>query len=351
MSARRVTPYALLAAIYAVFPIAVEWLVHDVPPELLPSLGLSIAWSIPVLLLAFLENPLSKVAALFWVGWFLVGSINVVASYYVYGKAFQMSVEQAGWIYLASTSAFLIGLLTAGRLPAFRSRASASARSLGIESDRFARPLIVLFVAFPILFAWSMHRALGYFPILQGSDITRQIYELEYGRLYGYAVLLVFSMLFVVDRLSQAQSVVQRAAYSCLLAAFLLISVLDGKRLTLMLFLASAAAYLLPLMRSRLRSIGPVAVAGALIAVAGTLYVGVFVVRKGLQVERYQLAAYQFSAVGDEYRDFVYSVNEYAPGEIPEYRWFRSAVFAGLNSTALTEDLPQSHREHREDKR
>jgi hypothetical protein len=330
----RALPYVLLFAGYAALPAAIRWAAPSTPPELIPSFALSVGWAIPLFILAQLRNPFNRLVGLAWVAWYLIGSVNVVASFYVYGKPFQMDVERADLIYLVSTTAFLLGLLTAERIrvPRAPQGPSSSATSPAIASDRFAPPVSVLLLVFPILFAWSMHRALGYFPILQGVDITREIYELDYGRLYGYTVILVFSLLFVVDRLSQARSAAQRAMYAFLLAAFLLVSVLDGKRLTLIIFLVSTAAYLLRVMRLRLRR---VALAGALITVGVALYVGVFVIRKGFQVERYKLAAYQFSSIGDEYRDFVYSVNEYAPGEIPGYRWLRSGIFAGLNSTTL----------------
>jgi hypothetical protein len=333
---RRALPYVFGFFAVAGFPVAVSWMAPTAPPELVPSVPLSLAWVGPFLLLARLQNPFNKLAGVIWVAWYWIGSINVVASYYVYGGVFQMSVERAGFIYLLSTTAFLLGLLTA-EIPRRHDALGGSKESTAtptILNDRFPLPLLILLCAFPILFAWSMYRALGYFPILQGTDITEEIYELDYGRLYGYAVLLVFSMVLVVDRLIQARSGVQRGLFGFALVAFAFICILDGKRHTLMLSLVAAAAYLFGSMRARSRRIRPTAVA-AFLALGAVLYVVVFVVRQGFQVEQYQLAAFQFSSIGDEYRDFAYSVNEYAPGQIPEYRWFTSALAAGLNSALL----------------
>src|SRR6266487_4323713 len=87
-------PYLLLFAANVAFPVVAGWLVPNTPSELIPSLAVSAAWAVPVWAFSRIRNRFSRLAALAWMGWYLIGSGNIIASFYVYGSPFQMSVDE-----------------------------------------------------------------------------------------------------------------------------------------------------------------------------------------------------------------------------------------------------------------
>jgi len=55
-----------------------------------------------------------------------------------------------------------------------------------------------------------MYRALGTFPLLQGINLTQEMYELDYGSLYGYSIILVLAALVALQRARAARSRLSR---------------------------------------------------------------------------------------------------------------------------------------------
>jgi len=276
-----------------------------------------------------LRNPHSRLVAFVWIGWFVIGSLNVVASYAAVGSYWDLDVGYADLVYVVFTFCFFLGLLTVDI------RTPTGPQSEEPKSQGFDLLFTTFLAAFPLLYAWSMHRALGSFPLLQGINLTQEMYELDYGPLYGYSIILVLAALVALHRARAARSRISRWVHYSFLTLVLFISVLDGKRFNLMLFIAGALAYELRVAGPRSGRLRRAWITGSVVAAAIVLYVGVLVLREGLNVDAYTGVTLQLAAVGVEHRDFVYTVNHFAPGEIPNYHWAQSALFSALNSRLL----------------
>ena len=317
----------LLYGLLLAFPVGARALFPGTPETLFPPLWLSALWAIPLAIGVFLRNQHNRLAALVWVAWFMLGSLNVVASDAVLPGYWALDVVYPDLVYITFTLAFFGGLLIT---EAGRSGPTRHAGRAGLD-PLFTAALL----AFPFAYAWSMHRTVGHFPLLQGIDLTRQMYEVDYGPLYGYSILLVLAALVALHRTLTAGSHTRRALYGFLVAMFLAISILDGKRFNLMLFLAGLLAYQLA---RRGAQPGQVRLFRSFALVGGLgilLYLGILVLRQGFNLDAYAGLALQAAALGVEHRDFVDSVVRYPPGSIPHYDWAGSAVAAALNSTLL----------------
>ena len=102
-----------------------------------------------------------------------------------------------------------------------------------------------------------------------------------------------------------------------------------------MLFLAGMVAYFLSLQQRRGSTVGGWATVLGIGLTGVVLYVGVLILRQGFNLDAYAGLALQLQAVGVEHRDFVYSLNHYTVGHIPNYHWAESAAAAALNSKFL----------------
>jgi len=316
------------------FPLLAHLAVPYTPARLLPPIWVSALWVGPVGLLAFMRNPLDRLVAFVWLGWFVVGSLNIVASYYIWGSYWDVEAGPADLVYVAFTFVFFAGLLAAEalrrRLPGSPPQ-PAQRHSTGSLHPAFEW----LMLLFPLFYAVSMYRTLGYLPLLQGVDLTKDIYELDYGRLYGYSIVLVLSALVAVHKARHARMPIGRLGYAILVPTFLFVSILDGKRFNLMLFMAAILVYFLSVSRRRTSTLGGWATVLGIGLAGVVLYVGVLILRQGFNLDAYAGVALQLQAVGVEHRDFVYSLNHYTPGHIPNYHWAGSAAASALNSKLL----------------
>jgi oligosaccharide repeat unit polymerase len=329
-SARRALPAIALWVVILGLPSGAAALFVGTPPALLPPTWVSLLWAAPLALYAILRNAHSRVVGLVWVGWFIVGSLNVVASYAVVGSYWELDVGYADFVYVAFTFFFLLGLVATDlRIPE-------GAWPKEPNREGFDSFFVVLLATFPLWYAWTMRTAVGSFPLLQGTNLTQQMYELDYGPLYGYSILLMLAALVALDCAHTARNRLSRLIYYSVVPVALLVSILDGKRFNLMLFMAGFLAYQLRLAGPRSRGIQTLRITGGVIAGALVLYIGVLVLRQGLNVDAYAGVTLQLAAVGAEHRDFVYSVNNFVPGQIPNYHWGESALFSTLNSGLLS---------------
>jgi hypothetical protein len=202
----------------------------------------------------------------------------------------------------------------------------------GPPSGPLNRWMTAAMIIFPFLWFASVYGTLGYIPVLLTSDITQDIYELDYGPLYGWVLLIVVSMVVVVELLSSARTKGAKFLYGALLVFFGGCTMMDSKRVSLMIFMMALFAYLI---RTRgARFMRPAAIAVVVVPTV-LLYVGGQILRNGSDSEFFADGAVQLSTVGVEYRDFAYSVDNVEPGEIPDYNWALSTIGSMGNSTLL----------------
>jgi hypothetical protein len=322
----RRTSVALFCLFLAFTPIAL-FLVPDLPSELIPELWVFALWALPLALFAHVRSVYNRIIGFAWILWPLVGSLNVIASYQFYGDFYLVDATPAALIYLAFTTVCLLGII------AYERSHPEPAHEISAGPDDDMNPWMTnLMIVFPFVWFASVYKTLGYIPVLLGTDITEDMYEISYGPLYGLSLLLVISMLVALELSRAAKTTRAKWIYRGLVAFFGACSMIDSKRVTLMLFMVCLFAYLI-----RTRGARKMRTGVALLVIAATigLYIAGQVIRTGADSEFYANSAIQLSTVGVEYRDFVYSVNNFHAGEIPNYDWALSAVGSMVNSTVL----------------
>jgi hypothetical protein len=221
-----------------------------------------------------------------------------------------------------------VGMVVVERMCAGKEFLSTNAIRLELKKIDLA-----LLIMFCIAWGVTLVAYAGYVPILSGFDITESIYETNYGPLYGYGLVLVVAAVALFTRATQ----LRRRQVAVFLGALAIIfvtsiSFLDGKRYIAILIVLGCSFALLKVYGGQ-RARGLLA---TLIGIAVFLYLLVFVVRQGVNLQRYGDGWLSATFIaGVEFRDFAYSVARYEPGTIPEYSWLSSASASMANKNVL----------------
>jgi oligosaccharide repeat unit polymerase len=327
--------HVVCAALYALllaFPLVVPIVSPSTPDQLVPPFYVFALWVLPILIFAGLKNVYSQVVAIVWILWYFVGCVNLVASYHYYGSYYLLDAEPVALVYLAFTFAFVVGMYLYERVitPILYGlqtrRRSTTDRQLG----RFYSPFAFLLLIFPFFWFASVYRSLGHIPILgalQGYDITSELYTLGYGRLYGYALINVLSMIVALEMCYAKTRT--RWFYLGLLIVFAFFIISTGKRHWVVIFILAALVYLI---RTKRITLTRIVVAVCLMM---GLYIGLQIARQGLSIAKYASISGRLILVGSEYRAFAYVVNHLQPGDILNYDWGSSTVASMINSAIL----------------
>jgi oligosaccharide repeat unit polymerase len=325
------------------FVLPVVAIVFDTgwPEELVPSIYLTAAWVIPILIFLRVTNVFARLVCLTWMIWFAVGSVNIVASYLFYGDSYLLDVDYADFVYIVFATVFFASILAyarAYRAGPFQTTCEVNDRRTTILDDDIPPLLVLLFVCFPFLWGISVYVTLGHVPLLRAANIDAAVnieevmYEQDFGPLYGLAVINVLSMSVLLDKVVGARRRGPRLLYLLLLTLVAFISVMTGKRMMLMLFLVVGLCYLVKVKGPRILRRASVLVG---VVVAGLFYAGLMILRQGLNVEGYDAVELQLSVIGVEFRDFVYAVNHFTASDLKDHDWIASTVASGVNSTLL----------------
>ena len=333
MSVRFILPAAVFFALCLVVELLINtlfpWRPLSMSPELIPML----LWAgLGFVLFPFLKNILSRllVYIIFFV--YLIGNINSVASYYLYGHHYLTDLTTANFIYIAFSYAFVIGLVIGDKYIADDNQVLA-------YSELRKEPAITVFAAgvfiFPIIWLADEYLALGYLPILSGASIINDMYELSYGKLYGYGVILAFCALFMWSKQLETGRGKDQLLLSMLLIGGMIFTVLamvfDGRRVFLLIFIGGLLVF--ELVRNKGRNIWPMLGKFGLTLVVS--YVALLYVRQGGRLISAADAAQTLSKVGVEYRDYAYIVTHLNPGSLQGYSWLGSAIGGFLNWVLL----------------
>lgn len=288
--------------------------------EILPGL-------FSIFLLPFVRKNDDYLLGLMWVLWYFVGSLNLVSSSLFLGGYYaNLPLGEAAQIYFIGCFVFIIGLLFSnGMLGASGLLSKKQGGGQLIPVGRFSS---VLLVAFPFLWVLSMYVTLGYVPVLQGYDITDDIYEINYGPLYPYTIVIALSALYFLQGVLNGRF--GKLGWLCFILIVLL-SFADSKRVVAMTVMGGAV----PLIFLRYSS-DPWRKVAIGVAAALSLYVLVSIIRMGWDTERLGIDSItKYMAVGVEFRDFVFSVNNFEPQNVPGYAWFSSGVGSLMNGGLL----------------
>lgn len=307
--------------------------------NLLPGL---LAWFV----LAKIQSPYARLLGYVWLIWYCVGTLNTIASSLVLGSYYSnLDLHMATQIFLWACVFYFLGLLT------FERRVSSKAVEIYGVSLSEARPhslIAFVLLAFPLLWLGSMYLSIGYIPIFRGVSIVDEMYEIYYGPLYAYGACVVLSIIYTGYMAIASTTVSKRLAFIALTLMFLFISMADGKRAFAMVSIAGLLGVSFRVLKEKTWTQTLPVFLYTMIA----MYVGTLLLRSGDTGSMTSDANVRMVLIGVEFRDFVYTVNFYKPGEIENYSWGISTLASlingglmqifGFDKSALTE-LDSAH--------
>lgn len=324
---KRTVVYFLVLTLFAMWPTLLRYVFPNYPSNLIPTTLDQVYGYLAIIILSKVRSPILIFSGGIWMAWYLVGTLNVIASSQFYGDYYSsLDIVRAAQIYLGGSVAFMIGLYVYERIYSRHFRAASGVGHSMTPLGPVGRSTILIF---PIAWIVSLYVTLGYIPVLSGLDITADIYQTDYGYLYPYTIILVLSALYGLYLHLNKRTTNKIWLYYAILS--ILLSVASGKRFTLIVFMLSSIPMLYYFHREKVWRYYFYATT----AIAA-LYIVILFARQGWSQDIYLVSgATRFIFVGVEFRDFVYTVNNYAPGTIPGYAWFTSSVAAMVNHSLL----------------
>jgi len=274
-----------------------------------------------------INSPYSRLIGYIWLAWYFIGSINVLASSVILAQYYSfLDLHDATQIFLWSCFFYFLGLLA---WEYFFTEKKIS--PYGIETVKMnIHPLLGLFLlVFPFLWLGSMYLSLGYIPMFSGGSIVDRMYNSSYGVLYPYGACLVISILYsgykcIIEKRKKVQFF-----YIIFTLFLMIISMADGKRAFAMVAMAGLLGLSFRLIRHKTWTL----VLPNLSYLIIFLYVGTLLIRTGGSDREGILPL--FMTIGVEFRDFVFSVNNFLPGDIDNYSWGASTFAAMTNGLVL----------------
>ncbi len=332
---KKILLFFFVYACFLLFTPVVTWITTDTPLLLLPRFYLMVLWAVPLIILFNIKNIYCKLIGFIWICWFMIGSINVIASYYYYGDFYLVNVEHAHLVYIAFTTTFFLAIFVFERLTHLTTRhvvTFTTALATQVMPKRDIHPGFGAFlIAFPFVWFLSLYYAVGYIPILQGTNIEKDMYKLDFGPLYGFVAINILSMLLIFDRFQSATSV-KRYWYLILFVLVAFFSVSNGKRMTIMVFFLALICYLIKTRRDIIFNKFYITIG---LTLAVVFYSGMMIIRKGSNIDNYKSTAVQLAIVGVEFRDFAFAINHFKPEQLHNYKWAESSLASGINSKVL----------------
>jgi hypothetical protein len=156
------------------------------------------------------------------------------------------------------------------------------------------------------------------------------MYNSNYGYLYGFAAVTVISMLYASQQYAASVGA-KKAIYLALLLFMGFVSIMTGKRMSLMIFFAALVAQTILVDGARsfdLRRIAKLALMVVAVYVGGQLL-------RAAGDSRFETSSERLATVGVEYRDFAYAVAHFTDQMVSGYSWLSSTIASGTNSLIL----------------
>lgn len=273
-------------------------------------------------LISSIRNVYSKFLSIAWLSWMFIGVFNAAASSVLYSNL-NFDIEKAALIYSAYLMFFLVGVKALDRKKPLCVPGSVKYPS---------RVWLSVLILFPFLMFMEMMAVTGGLPLLSGSGFVDTMYQVNYGKLYSYKVVMLFSIILCVALFKTTGNKFKKTFFLALAIFYLIVSLMDGKRVIFLASLIMIFGYSLKMHGADFlkRSLAKYAI--ILIAV----YLGISTLRSGeVFLARGSSIDHLFYMFGVEFRDFAWTVTRYEPGQIPGYSWTLSSVASLLNSAML----------------
>ncbi|GAB3563011.1 hypothetical protein GCM10027578_05960 [Spirosoma luteolum] len=277
-----------------------------------------------VCLLNFVKKFLNRIVLISWYIYYLCGVVFLNASALNDSKL-NIDNSSPDQFYFLSLIALTIGIL-------FHENFSQNVNHVSIpKKEEIPTIITVIFFTYPVALIYSIYTNLGFIPLIAGKDFTTEMYTSDYGVIYNYKFLIGFSILLCLYFYLASKKYV----YIILYIAFSFISLLDGRRVIVMITIMSTLV-MYTLYKSRYGKINykvllilPVVL--ILIYSSATVFRGA----AGADISSIDLLLKNFP-IGVEYTDYAYSFETYEPGNIKGYSFIKSAVGSFTNSSVLS---------------
>lgn len=298
---------------------------------LIPDISIIIS----VIILYFsmrLSNIFNKIISLSWLIFFFLGILNI-NSIKTQTNFWNLEIFEASVLYLGCILVFTLSLNLFEYFSSNRNISYNTPKDFTI-SIKSIFGIIVL--SFPILMLISIYLYLGFFPLLIGENIVSEMYEYDYGVLYNFKFISVYSLCFIVILFRKEKKKLLGTIY--ILIVLFTISI-DGKRFVLLLSILSIIPILIVEKISENynkvidRNINTPLIVGAF--GIGISYILLNILRTGGDIGESITSIINNIPFGVEFKDYVHSYNTYTPEKIKGYSFEWSALGSFLNSTLL----------------
>lgn len=321
---------AVLAMIVAGWILAESY--FEVRPIYAPSSVNIALFCACVVLLRFVRVRLAFYVGSFWLVWFIIGSLSMIAANMLRQQHYYLDVSSPNNFYLISTAVFILGLITINVLTS-----ADNFRGIAKKTKRNNPIIIVVLGIIPLLYLFSVYQGTGDLPLLSGRVLSEAMYEVGYGFFHRFNIILMISalMLFYGILYSPSKSYLPNPLAMFLIGIVLIIAMIDGRRaVTLYSIFAMALMYLESIRYRRQYFTLLLLVFSGL-----ATYIIVEEVRSlGTVAEVFDAWYGPFWAVGVEYRDYVLTFVNFRPEDLQlaGYDWLGSTTASVTPSPLAT---------------
>ncbi|MGA2408202.1 MAG: O-antigen polysaccharide polymerase Wzy [Bacteroidales bacterium] len=286
------------------------------------------------LLTYFIKNKFNKLLIRAWIIFFYLGIFSIISTSKL-DNIFEMDLHDGSIYYFTNILVLTCTLIFFERVK--KQRKSIEFNYPFINSERKVTNTIFTYIVliFPLIFIISSYLSVGFIPLLLGQNFVDYMYEYNYGVLYGFKFICVYSILILIVKIRVTNVNLWSLIYIFL---FLLIVSFDGKRFVLLVCLIS----LIPLIDNINGQFGK-----PRSSFKQSLYIyGIFIVlfffymlinaiREG-NISQTPIAYYlEKIPFGGEFRDYIFSFNNFKTGQIPGYNYELSSIASFINSSLL----------------
>lgn len=272
-------------------------------------------------LIRLTSNLLSKALVIIWLWWLVFGCFFTAAHSIIYSGE-DIDIESACFIYMLFLCSFQIGVFSIEK----KHECQHSITDLKVS---------VVFGLFILLYPYLMFiesvLKIGFVPMLQGGDIIEDMYTLNYGKLYSYKIVMLFSILYAWRLMLNSTDRIKKFTFCLLVISYLAISLFDGKRVVFI-----AGMILLSVYVFKIYGLSSIKKWGTIFASILILtYSSISTFRSGGARDFEGLYRY-FLSVGVEFKDFAWTVTYFEPFTIPNYSWVKSSIGSFVNGFFLS---------------
>jgi hypothetical protein len=303
---------------YGIVYVFVEWLFPQIPEKMKFSTLPVLFWIGIGIISGQMTQGLNRLFIYTMFAFYLVGNLNSGASLYRYGSFYSTNLQDANYIYSIFAIFLTIGIY-------FGDKLIDQAKITPFLKIRKEQKNTIFFIGcmlFPFIWFADEIYTLRRIPILTGESILDEMYSGNYGRLYGYGVLLTISALLAWSKLMDTKNILAKSSLTFILLATIFFMIFDGRRVFALVFLFSLLAF--EISRNPDKSIWRKTIPFAVVLAA--LYLVVLYFRQGGMFATSSSLGVKFSQIGVEYRDFALLVTKLNPGSLTGYHWLGSAL-------------------------